>query len=186
MRKFPIRAAAVLVVVFAGVATAAMQIRGSIPAAAVEGVPALTGQRAGGGSFNVAELRGAPAVLVFYRGAHCPLCMQRLEALGRRARAYDRLGAAVVAITMDPPDVAGNTARELGIDVPIVSVDVQVLRDWGMIGPRPGPPLPGEFVLDENGAIVFAHRGRTAADYVGDVELLGVLRLRLAGRTARR
>jgi peroxiredoxin len=139
-------------------------------------VLALEGRRAGGGEFSLRGLAGAPAVLVFYRGAYCPLCLRRLEALVANAAAYDRAGARVVAITLDTPEVAAETARHFGGDLEIVSVDEAVLRRWG-VWPEGAPaPLPAEFVLGPDGAVIHAHHGRSAAEDAGDVRLLGVLR----------
>lgn len=178
--------AAILVIGLAAAAGAAMQIRGSTPAAQVQDGPTLKGMRVGGGAFDLGQLHGRPAALVFVRGTGCPLCMQRLRALERRVGAYDRLGAAVVALTPDPPEIARHAARALDGELAIVSVDTSTLRAWGMLPTPSATPLPGEFVLAEDGALLFAHRGVSAADYVGDVELLGVLRDHIAERAAAR
>jgi cytochrome oxidase Cu insertion factor (SCO1/SenC/PrrC family) len=107
-----------------GTLAAGMQARGAGTGAARgaerAAAPALVGQRAGGGEFSLRDLAGAPAVLVFYRGAYCPLCVRRLEALAAHAPAYERAGARVVAVTADGPDAAHETARALGGGVTIV------------------------------------------------------------------
>jgi peroxiredoxin len=178
------RAAAVVIACGVGAATAAMQPGGQTRPAP-HAAPALIGERAGGGSFDLRELAGQPTVIVFYRGAHCPLCMQRLASLHERSGVYERLGARVVAVTGDGADVARNTARELDLDFPIVSVEHDVLRAWGLLDDRSTLPAPGEFVFAENGTALFAHRGG-GAGYVGDVELIGVVRAHLAERAAER
>lgn len=164
-----------------GVLTGMQARGGAATSGAAAAAPALEGTRAGGGSFTLRELAGAPAVLVFYRGAYCPLCLRRLESLEAHAAAYERAGARVVAVTADPPDVARATAGQFD-GVKIVSVDEATLRRWGVWPEGAASPLPAAFVLDEQGAVLFRHVGRTAAEDASDVTLLGVLRDRLAAR----
>jgi peroxiredoxin len=168
-----------------GGALVGMQVRGGSPAGVeptTAGAPTLQGRESGGGDFSLRDLIGTPAVLVFYRGGHCPLCLQRLGALEAHAAAYERAGARVVAVTGESLDAARNTADEVGGGVRIVAVDEATLRRWG-VWPEGAPaPMPAEFVLDENGAVLFGHVGRSAAESAGDVALLGVLSDRLAQR----
>jgi peroxiredoxin len=177
---------ATLIIAATGGAVAAMQApqqqRTPAADASAARTPALTGTKAGGGNFDLRELAGSPAVLVFYRGAYCPLCIQRLEELAGSASAYERAGARVVAITADPPEIARSTAGDLDGDITFVSVDQPTLERWGLWPAGATAPLPAEFVLDADGTVLFEHRGRTAADDAGDVRLLGVLRDRLAAR----
>jgi mycoredoxin-dependent peroxiredoxin len=179
---------ATLIIAAAGGAVAAMQPpqqqRAPTTEASAARTPALAGTKARGGSFDLRELAGSPAVLVFYRGAYCPLCIQRLEQLAGSVDAYERAGARVVAITADPPEIARSTAGDLHGDVTVVSVDQPTLERWGLWPAGAAAPLPAEFVLDADGTVLFEHRGRTAADDAGDVRLLGVLRDRLAAQRA--
>ncbi|HEY8468006.1 MAG TPA: peroxiredoxin family protein [Longimicrobiales bacterium] len=150
--------------------------------------PDLRGIDSRGGSFALEALRGAAVVLVFYRSHACPLCRERLAALGAHLDAYASAGARVVAITPDPPDVAQRTAAELGLSLPVVSVDRAVLERWGVWPPTEHAPRPAAVVLDRDGRIRFRHLGRTAADRASDLQLLAVLeRMRAAagGRGSR-
>jgi len=150
--------------------------------------PDLRGIDSRGGSFALEALRGAAVVLVFYRSHACPLCRERLAALAAHLDAYTSAGARVVAITPDPPDIAQRTAAELGLSLPVVSVDRAVLERWGVWPPTEEAPRPAAVVLDRDGRIRFRHLGRTAADRASDLQLLAVLeRMRAAagGRASR-
>ncbi|HEX7090716.1 MAG TPA: peroxiredoxin family protein [Longimicrobiales bacterium] len=157
-------------------------------AAAYPLAPELRGIDSRGGSFSLEALRGGAVVLVFYRSDACPLCRERLAALGAHREAYESVGARVVAITPDPPDVAQRTAAELGLSLPVVSVDRAVLERWGIWPPAEPAPRPAAVVIDRDGRIRFRHLGRTAADRASDLQLLAVLdRIRAAaGDRARR
>ena len=144
--------------------------------------PDLRGIDSQGNSFALEALRGAAVVLVFYRSHSCPLCRERLAALGAHLDAYANAGARVVAVTPDPPDIARRTAAELGLTLPVVSVDRDVLERWGVWLPGEDAPRPAAVVLDRNGRIHYRHLGRTAAERASDVELLAVLeRIRAVG-----
>lgn len=136
--------------------------------------PDLEGRAADGAAFRLEELRGAPAVVVFYRGGYCGLCRERLRELQENLAAYGRAGAEVVAATPEPPDAAARTASELALSYPVVSVDSAELARWDLLGAE-GPPLPSTVLLDERGVIRYRHVGRNAGDRARDVEVLAVL-----------
>lgn len=149
--------------------------RGGSAAQAVTPAPPLEGIRAGGGEFTLADLRGEPVVLVFYRGVFCGLCQQRLRQLETHRKAYERLGARVVAVTLDDPELAETTRDELELDLTIVSAEPDVFAAWGLWAEGERWPRPGEFVLDAEGRVRFAHVGLNASDSVSDVVLQGAL-----------
>lgn len=137
--------------------------------------PALTGTLAGGGDYDLADERGRPAVVLFYRSEACGLCRLRLEQLEQNLGAYRSAGARVVAVTLDPPELAARTAERVADDLRIVSVDSATFQRWGLLEEGGGAPLPGAFVLDGRGAILFRHMGGDAGDRSSDAALLTVL-----------
>ena len=145
------------------------------PRAQAVPAPPLVGTLADGGAFRLDELRGDPVVLVFYRGSFCALCRQRLRALDEHIGAYRRLGARVVAVTLDDAETAKATADELDLDLPLISVDRATFDAWGLWPADEAWPRPAAFVLDASGAVRFGHVGLNAADRVEDVVLLAVL-----------
>ena len=158
---------------------------GAAPAAPA--APPLAGASTRGGRFELKDAAGAPLVVLFVRGSYCPLCVERLRALAGYAGAYGEAGARVVAVTLDPPDVASSTAHDLDLPVPLVSVDAATFRRWGLWPAAFPVPRPGDFILDGQGRIRFARVGGEAADRASDVALLGILdSLRSAGALPRR
>lgn len=159
----------------------------SAPPGAYPRAPALSGTTGDGEAFSLGQLRGRPAVLVFYRGAYCDICLNRLRSLEAHGAAYGEAGARLVAVTADPPTAAEHTARSLELGFPVVSVPRSAFRRWGLWREGESRPRPGEFVLDGDGRVRFAHIGDTAADGPGDVVLLGELvELNRAGGVAAR
>lgn len=120
-------------------------------------------------------------------------CREHLAQLRGQEEAFGRLGVAIVVVTFEPPDaVAGFAARER-LPFPILSDPTRrayaafgltrgpTHRVWGWrtlyaylrglgSGTRPRRPhgdlaqLGGDFVLDAQGSIVFAHRSTHPAD----------------------
>jgi len=152
------------------------------PAAGPGGAPPLAGTSTRGGRFDLGELAGGPALLLFVRGSYCPLCQARLQALAAYAGAYEDAGVRVVAVTLDAPATAQATAHELRLPFPLVSVDPATFQRWGLRPAGEPRPRPGDFVLDATGRVRYARVGADAADRPSDVALLGVLdSLRAAG-----
>ncbi len=146
------------------------------PAASRAAAPSLEGVTDGGGRFTLAGLRGAPVVLIFYRGAFCGICVERLAAAQRYRADYEAAGAKLVAVTPEPADSLPGTRKRLDIDFPLVSVPPATLQRWGVWREGEPAPRPAEFVVDGRGAVRFGHVGRTAADRVSDETLLAVVR----------
>lgn len=169
------------------VAVVAFQVRGlkGTPVATSRAAPPLEGVTSDQQPFDLAALRGQPAVLVFYRGGYCGLCTHRLESLAAAAPGYRAAGARVVAVTLDPASAAGRTKRMLGLDFPVVSVTPETFRNWGGWGGGASHPRPVEVVLDDAGRIIFQHIGKNAGDHVGDIVLLGLVRDRLPAGSSR-
>ncbi len=152
------------------------------PEGAAAGMPVLAGRSTRGGRFSLRDVAGAPAVLLFVRGAYCPLCQERLRTAAAYAGAYEDAGVRLVAVTLDPPDQARATAKALDLPFPLVSVDPVTFQRWGLRAPGQPVPRPGDFVLDGAGRVRWSRVGVNAADRPSDVALLAVLdSLRAAG-----
>lgn len=145
------------------------------PSAVRPAAPTLTGTTSDGQPFDLADWRGTPVVLVFYRGADCGLCTHRLAALESHLDRYHRLGARVAAVTPDTPETAARTSRELQLRLPIVSVPRDVLERWGVWPPGQHAPHPVAAIIDAAGRIAHSHVGDHAGDRTPDVVLLAEL-----------
>lgn len=143
-----------------------------------QAAPPLEGRLASGEPFSLAAERGAPVVLVFYRGAYCGLCRERLTRLQAHLAAYRSLGARVVAVSPDPPASSSELAERLGLAFPLVSADSAVLARWA--AGEGGDPLAlaTTLLIGGDGVVLFAHRGRNAGDRATDAALLTVLEQR--------
>jgi peroxiredoxin len=64
------------------------------------------------------EYRGKNVILVFYLGSECPHCMRQLHDIGEKKAEWERLNAAVLAVSSAPPAKNADTLKKLG-DLPI-------------------------------------------------------------------
>jgi peroxiredoxin len=113
--------------------------------------------------------------VVFFRGYHCGLCRERLRELQANLDEYQRAGVNVVAVTADGQDGIQRAVQELGLGFPVVSVDSATLGNWGLVENSRSLPLPGSYLLDNRGVVIFRHIGRNAADRAHDIEVLAAL-----------
>jgi peroxiredoxin len=137
--------------------------------------PPLRGRLPAADSFAVDTAAGGPTVLVFYRTIECGLCRVQLEQMQTHIPAYDRAGAQVVAVTLDPPSLSQAWIDQGQLEFPVVSVDSATFRAWGALPAEGGTPLPATYVLDPRGIVRFRHIGRNAADRTSDAEVVAIL-----------
>jgi peroxiredoxin/tetratricopeptide (TPR) repeat protein len=64
------------------------------------------------------EYKGKNVILVFYLGKECPHCMRQLHAIGEKKADWDRLNAAVLAVSAATPESNASGLKEFG-DLPI-------------------------------------------------------------------
>lgn len=125
-------------------------------------------------------LEDGPVVLTWYRGAWCPYCSITLSALSAKNDEFERLGAKLVALTPELPDVtlATDSEMELGFEV-LSDLNHGVAEKYGLVFPlndetaaryeerfglteRNGEeaadrlPLPATYVISQDGVITYA------------------------------
>jgi peroxiredoxin len=71
---------------------------------------------ADGAPFNTRTLRGKPALVFFYRGNWCPLCMAQVKEVAARYREIAETGARVLLVSPQPHDNTAGLAKRF--DVP--------------------------------------------------------------------
>jgi mycoredoxin-dependent peroxiredoxin len=140
-----------------------------------EAPPILEGSLPNGDPYALTPARGERTVVLFYRSETCGLCRIRLEQLHGNLAAYRAAGARVVAVTLDPPELSAQTSERLGGEFPVVSVDSAVFESWRVLDTGAGVALPGAYVLDERGVVIFRHLGQHAGDRISDATLLTIL-----------
>ena len=137
--------------------------------------PGTEGER----DFSLGELRGRPAVLVFYPADNSPVCTVQLRSYTEDIGAFAAVDAQVLAISPQPVDQHRDFAAEHGpFAFPLLSdVDKEVGRDYGILGPV-GFYRRSVFVVDGEGTVRWAHRAtagltfRPVDEIVAQVEAL--------------
>jgi peroxiredoxin len=117
--------------------------------------------------WNLSELRGGrPVVLIFYYGFHCIHCVRQLSEINQDLPLFRDVGARVVAISADPPELTRRRFQQYG------SFGFPVLLDPGnkvakayrvSRGAQDGTTADflrhGTFLIDRNGAVQWVNVG---------------------------
>jgi len=120
-------------------------------------VPALSLQIVGGGQFDMAQ--SAPktfALLVAYRGLHCPICKTYLRDLHHKLGEFEALGVEAIAVSTDTQERAERTKAEWEVEKLSIAygLTIERARAWGLFisaGIKDGEPSlfvePGLFLI---------------------------------------
>jgi peroxiredoxin len=131
------------------------------------------------------RLARGPVVLVFYYGYYCNHCVAQLFALHDDLAKFRELGAEVLAVSADPPELTRLRFRQYGdFAFPVLSdPGNKVARVYGVFKPAAGErdedQQHGTFVIGRDGRVAWAHTGY--APFTGNPTLLYEL-ARLEGR----
>ena len=136
-----------------------------------QAVPTLQVPTLDHGSFTLRE-DAAPnfTLVVFYRGLHCPICLNYLLELGRLQPEFEKRGVKVVAISSDGRQRAQAVADKLRAPALRMGYDLSLstARAWGLyISTSRGttsigieePPLfsePGVFIVRPDGTLYYS------------------------------
>jgi peroxiredoxin len=130
-------------------------------------VPDFTVPMTDGGQFQLSQRLGDNfTLLLFYRGAHCPICKMQLRDLHHRLSDFSKRGITVVAISMDDRERAQKSAGEWDMDELMIGygMNEDLARDLGLYisSGRPGstePPVfsePALFLVKPDQTLYFA------------------------------
>ncbi|MDD9893005.1 MAG: peroxiredoxin family protein [Gammaproteobacteria bacterium] len=113
------------------------------------------------------DFAGKPALLMFYRGNWCPLCMAQIKEIAELYKELDRRGVQVAMISPQSHDNTESLAKKF--DVPfkfLVDRDNRVANTLeiihkngvpvGMLGYDSDAPYPTIIILDAEGKVAFA------------------------------
>lgn len=130
----------------------------------------------GGRTYDLADYRGEPVVLVFYPADHSPVCTQQLRSYSEDLHLFDAVGAAVLCLS--PQDVATHEefARLQHLRVPLLAdTDKAVGRSYDVLGPL-GFYRRSVFVVGPDGIVRFARRSLTSLTYMPAAQLADTVR----------
>ena len=111
------------------------------------------------------HIRRGPVVLVFYYGYYCNHCVGQLFALHDDIAKFRELGAAIVAVSADPPELTRTRFRQYGdFAFPVLSdPGNKIARIYGVYKPAEGDRAEdqqhGTFVIGRDGRMHWAHIG---------------------------
>ncbi len=112
---------------------------------------------------RLSDYRGRPLVVFFYPKAMTPGCTRETRAFAERYPEFQALGAAVVGISADPPEVQRRFAEKLGVPFPLLSDPeagvIRAYQAWGvknLYGKKREGTLRRTYVLDPEGRVAAA------------------------------
>ena len=132
-------------------------------------LPEFSATDSAGTKFNTEDLRGYPAVLLFYRGNWCPLCMAQIKEIAASYKSLAEKKNQVILISPQPQTKSAQLAKRF--DAPmrfVVDVDNRIARQLGIewqhslpagmqvLGYNSESVLPTVIVVDATGTIVLA------------------------------
>jgi peroxiredoxin len=115
-----------------------------------------------GGFYQLSSaLKAGPVVVVFIRGHWCPYCRRYLCKLQTHLPRLAELGASVVAISPEAPEISAHLARELKLDFPIVAdSDGKIIERFGVrnsfSSARSLLPHPAVFIFSQAAQPLFS------------------------------
>ncbi len=131
-------------------------------------LPEFELQDTDGNTFRSADWVGAPAVIMFYRGNWCPLCMAQIKEIAARYQDMEAMGIRVALVSPQPEEHSRRLAAQY--DVPfevLIDTGNRVAESLGIAirngvpiglpgGYEPDTVLPTLVVTNEKGTIVFS------------------------------
>jgi thiol-disulfide isomerase/thioredoxin len=128
-----------------------------------EPAPPLALPQLGGGTIDLAMLRGRP-VWVTFMATWCPSCREELPRMALAAVRHAEAGLVVVAV--DVAEDEGTVAayvRDLGVDLPVaLDGDGSAMRRWRVLA------LPVHFWIDHAGVVRFGALGGVGPDVLAE------------------
>jgi peroxiredoxin len=122
------------------------------------------------------QLEMGPVVLVFYRGDWCPYCNGQLASYARRFEEFEKRGAQIAGISVDPPPNNARMVGKLLLPFPLLSdPEGELARLYGLWNAEEAVAVPAVVVVDQSGEVRYLYSGRDFADRPGDEEVFATL-----------
>ena len=158
----------------------------SSPLAAGTAAPDFRLHHAPDQTLALSGLRGRPVLLVFYPGDWRPVCSDQLALYQEFLPHIERLGAALVVISVDSVWSHQAFAREQGLAFPLLA-DFEpkgaIARAYGVYREREGTSERALFVIDADGIICWSYVAPLAVDPGMDGVLTALERLQSSQMT---
>ncbi len=108
---------------------------------------------------SLADLRGAPVLLVFYPFAFSRICTGELCQLRDELATYTDAGVRVLALSTDPAPTLKAWREQEGFDFALLSdfwPHGAVAQAYGVFNDKAGMAVRGTFLVDPEGRVAFA------------------------------
>lgn len=123
------------------------------------------------------QLEEGPVVLVFFRGDWCPYCNGQLAGYARNLDQFERRGAQLAGISVDPPQSGARMVGMLRLPFPLLSDPRgELIRRCGLWDDEEGVAIPSVVIVDRSGEVRYAYSGSDFADRPPDDEVFAALR----------
>jgi peroxiredoxin len=133
-------------------------------------LPAFTVKAADNRTVTSAEFVGKPAILIFFRGNWCPLCMAQIKELVGRYKDIEALGVRIALISPQPHVNTQDLAKKFGVAFDFLTdPGAKAARMLGinhshglpmgmqMLGYDSDTVLPTVIITDKDGKVMWTH-----------------------------
>ncbi|MEO1375555.1 MAG: redoxin domain-containing protein [Cyanobacteria bacterium J06635_10] len=94
---------------------------------------------------------------IFTEKQYCPFCFPHIKALNENYEDFKNRGVEVLMITSTDERQSQIVVKDLSLKMPLLcDPSCRVFRSYG-VGQALGAPLPGQFLLDKQGKLVYKH-----------------------------
>ncbi|TVP57813.1 MAG: peroxiredoxin [Nodularia sp. (in: Bacteria)] len=94
---------------------------------------------------------------IFTEKQYCPFCFPHIKALNENYEQFKNRGIEVLMITSTDEKQSQIVIKDLGLQMPLLSdPSCRVFRTY-KVGQALGAPLPAQFVLDQDGKLLYRH-----------------------------
>jgi len=122
------------------------------------------------------QLEMGPVMLVFYRGDWSPYCNGQLASYAREIEEFERRGAQIAGISVDPPPNNARMVGKLLLPFPLLSDPKgELARLYGLWNAEEGVAVPSTVVVDQTGEVRYLYSGKDVADRPKDEEVFAAL-----------
>ena len=133
-------------------------------------LPVFTVKGAGGEAVTSTQLTDKPAILIFFRGNWCPLCMAQIKELSSRYKDLSAYGVRIALISPQPHSNTEALAKKFGVKFDFLTDEGNAAaRSLGieqsqglpmgmqMMGYDSETVLPTVIITDRNGKVIWTH-----------------------------